>query len=426
MSIEFKKKQISNLNLYTSNSYLFTREDLEYIFQTQDDKNDTYSKIIVDTVYTIKPVQNKPKTFQSQANNNENILLKVKNHDTFALKQSSDLRIKYCFWKINSTDDKWVFDITKPKDAILELPSRIEELLKTKTPVQQKKAKEKKENKTVIKENVITNNNTKIWITYAWADNKDNDVDFIAQELTKMGLEVKLDKWNINAGNRLWEQISKFIQDKNQSDAWILYATENSLGSEPCKEEFAYALDRALDNRGENYPIIGLFPRTIEKQLIPAGIKTRLYVSLSDNDWKERIKSSVEGRSPEINRIDIKPYVVRKHLYKDFKILEFRPRSGSWYPFIVGIPLEEKEISGAQMILLPGAPNNPPSLSNGFILNYRSSGKVNSKMQGKWLMVSPTEEATPSKSFFLYLKSFPSKVIFGTLEEGQYIVSEYE
>jgi len=82
-----------------------------------------------------------------------------------------------------------------------------------------------------------------VWITYAWDDNKDRDVDFAAQELIGVGLEVKLDRWNLGAGKRLWEQIEHFIQDASLSDGWLLYATQASLGSEKCKEEFAYALD---------------------------------------------------------------------------------------------------------------------------------------------------------------------------------------
>ena len=39
-----------------------------------------------------------------------------------------------------------------------------------------------------------------IWITYAWNDNENNDVDFVAQELGKKGVIVKLDRWEIRAG----------------------------------------------------------------------------------------------------------------------------------------------------------------------------------------------------------------------------------
>jgi hypothetical protein len=46
-----------------------------------------------------------------------------------------------------------------------------------------------------------------VWITYSWDDNKSNDIEFIAQELESTGLLVKMDRWNIRAGKRLWEQI---------------------------------------------------------------------------------------------------------------------------------------------------------------------------------------------------------------------------
>lgn len=64
-----------------------------------------------------------------------------------------------------------------------------------------------------------------VWITYAWADNKHGDIDFVAQELQRAGLTVKLDRWNLFAGRRLWEQIEGFICKAEQSDAWLLAAT---------------------------------------------------------------------------------------------------------------------------------------------------------------------------------------------------------
>lgn len=104
-----------------------------------------------------------------------------------------------------------------------------------------------------------------LWLTYAWTDNKDHDVDFIAQELLRAGVSVKLDRWNITACQRLWDQIANFIIDPKESDAWAIYATQNSLASDPCREELAYALNRALTQRGDNFPIIALFPATLEK-----------------------------------------------------------------------------------------------------------------------------------------------------------------
>jgi hypothetical protein len=134
-----------------------------------------------------------------------------------------------------------------------------------------------------------------VWLTYAWGDNENRDVEFVAQELASVGVDVKLDRWNLQAGKRLWAQIEAFVQDPTRSDAWAMYATQRSLGSEACKEEFAYALDRALHTRGESFPIMGLFPGPVEDSLVPAGIRTRLYVSLTDPDWKSLNPSIMPG-----------------------------------------------------------------------------------------------------------------------------------
>jgi hypothetical protein len=153
----------------------------------------------------------------------------------------------------------------------------------------------------------------KVWITYAWADNSQGDVDFVAQELQQAGVEVKLDRWNLSAGHRLWSQIEEFICNENNSDAWLLIATDNSLSSEPCKEEFAYALDRALNARGQNFPVIGLFLGPTDQSLIPAGVRTRLCVSITDPDWKERIVAAAEGRDQHIKRQKIQPFCLHIH-----------------------------------------------------------------------------------------------------------------
>ena len=86
----------------------------------------------------------------------------------------------------------------------------------------------------------------KLWITYAWKDNEQSDVDFVVQQLKRAGMDVQIDRFALGAGRRLWEQIGAKITNPNESDAWAIYATENSLASEPCKEELAIALDRAL------------------------------------------------------------------------------------------------------------------------------------------------------------------------------------
>lgn len=257
-------------------------------------------------------------------------------------------------------------------------------------------------------------NMTTVWLTYAWDDNKNGDVDFIAQEIESVDLKVKLDRWNLQAGKRLWEQIDNFIQNPAECDGWILYATQNSLGSEPCKEEFAYALDRALKTRGQIFPVIGLFPSSVDEHLIPTAIKTRLYISTIDPDWKERIKSAVENRSPNVNRPIIEPYFLKIHESPHGYNIEVRPRAGTWSPFISAIPTNEKDK------LNPYIMHGPAGRVPTKFIHYSPISGL-SKDEVFWVM-GAQNEATPSQSYYIYCKTMPNELIFGVEEGIQYTV----
>jgi TIR domain len=252
-----------------------------------------------------------------------------------------------------------------------------------------------------------------IWLTYAWTDNTTNDVDYVAQELGAAGLTVKLDRWEIGAGRRLWDQSEKFIQDPSESDAWLIYATPNSLGSEACKEEYAYALDRALHTRGQEFPVVGVFPSSVDQNLIPAGIRTRLYVSLTDPDWKERIIAAAVGRTANIARPSVSPYFVKvyeKPLPGRNYAVEMRPRAGTWSPFIAAIPLAEKET--VKPSILRGPSGRPPG---GGVLHMTSRG---ASPGGHFWVESAQDESTPTQSYYFFCEALPSRLIFGVEGRG--------
>lgn len=243
-----------------------------------------------------------------------------------------------------------------------------------------------------------------IWITYAWADNSDKDVDFVAQELEAAGITVKLDRWNISAGKRLWEQLDNFIGNPAECDAWLIYATGNSLGSEPCKEEFAYALDRALSSRGQAFPVIALFPASVDQSLIPTGIRTRLYVSLRDVDWKERIVAATEGRQHLSTRTAVEPYHAHVHqLAHGGFAIEVRPRAGSWAPAILAVL--QAEIEHVRPSIMHGPAGRPP---NGGALYGTGTNQ-----QAEWHVMYASNEATPTMSYFLLCKAMPTQLAFG-------------
>jgi len=250
-----------------------------------------------------------------------------------------------------------------------------------------------------------------LWLTYAWADNQNQDIDFCAQELTRAGLTVKLDRWNIEAGRRLWQQIENFITNPNESDAWALYATQNSLGSEPCKEEFAYALDRALRTRGGNYPVIGLFPSSVDSDLIPAAIRTRLFVSITDRDWKERIVSAAENRRPNISGSQIDPFHVAVHRDEGKFIIELRPRAGTWAPFRIAVePAERHLIERIRF----GPKDHIPQLSMMITLG---EGLAENRTRYMWDF---NNEATPTQSYYVVCTQLPKYLGFGKVRSDEF------
>ncbi len=248
-----------------------------------------------------------------------------------------------------------------------------------------------------------------ILISYAWNDNAQSDVDFAAQELVRVGLKVKLNHWNIRAGKRLWEQIEHFIQEETESDAWLIYATQNSLSSEVCKEEFSYALDQVLKRRGNNFPIIAVFPGPVDASLIPAGNRTCLNVSLTDLEWKEQVKAVTELRSPSPARPQLEPFTIHIHqgnsVAGNHLAIEVRPREGTWSPFFAAVPLSEKDHVRPHIMHGPrGQVSRDGDLFN--------AGEAPSNNNAWWVMFAQNE-ATPTQSYYIHCNDLPSRLAFG-------------
>lgn len=163
-----------------------------------------------------------------------------------------------------------------------------------------------------------------LWITYAWIDNNDGDFDYIVQELKSLNLNCLYDKVALIPGKRIWEQIGEKILNP-ETDAWAYLVTKNSLNSEPCKEELAYALDKALNSKGNGFPIIGLV-HNVPFAEIPIALKTRLCIDLKDPNWKEQIIAGVNSQQPEINPKTQDPYKISFHKLNGNTAIELRTR----------------------------------------------------------------------------------------------------
>ncbi len=262
-----------------------------------------------------------------------------------------------------------------------------------------------------------------IWITYTWDDNTLGDVDYVAQELARVCLQVKNEHWNIRAGRRLWEQIEHFIQNENESDAWLIYATQKSLGSEVRRKELLYAIERALSTRGDDFPVIALFPGLVDNSLISAGIRTLVYISLTDLDWVARIKAAAERRSPSSARPQLEPFTVQ--IYRGDPAvghrlaIEVRPRAGTWSPFFAAVPLPEKDRVQPQIMF--GPRGRVPQSSE-----LADTGEAPSSNDAWWVMFA-RNEATPAQSYYIHCSELPSRLAFGVNGgQPQFIVSDLQ
>lgn len=246
----------------------------------------------------------------------------------------------------------------------------------------------------------------KIWLTYAWTDNQDQDVDYVIQELRKTGLEVGFDRAELLAGRRLWDQIDQHIS-RSDLDAWAIFVTKNSLESEPCQEELAYALDRSLRVKGASFPLIGIFPEALDRTIIPSAIATRLYVNLNDPNWAQSVVGGVQGANPDSEAVEVSPLAHKFHRFNDKVVLEVWPRAGVFAPFHVGIPQAEKDKFASIMTGTKGHVTGTgiAATNSGDTPEYHYAGLPNG--------------ITPSQPAHIFFNSLPSTLVLTGRLNGQ-------
>jgi hypothetical protein len=208
----------------------------------------------------------------------------------------------------------------------------------------------------------------------------------------------------------LWDQIADHIVDPKQTDAWALYVTQNSLNSEPCREEMNYALNRALAERGQ-FPVIGIFQTAIASDLIPPALKTRLYVSTTDEHWADKVAAATRGEVFREIQAPIEPYEVKQHITSSGIAIEIRPRAGVWNQPFIAVPKDE----ASPIALFCLGPNNRvPSgaMSISGIMTYERDGRRIYTVQG---------ECSPTNSGYLLCQKSPSEIMFGNVPGPKWI-----
>jgi len=256
-------------------------------------------------------------------------------------------------------------------------------------------------------------NDSKLWITYAWANNQNGDFDYLAQELEAAGIKTHYDKVALTTGRRLWDQIAEKINSP-ETKAWAYLVTAESLASAPCREELAYAIDRALREKGDEFPLIGIL-HGVPFSEVPPVLKVRLCVNLESPDWKEEIRSGLTGKPPERAKKEIPQYVWKMHISESPTqgTLEIRPRFGSVSPWVIAIPKD-----GPQPLRWGTGPAGSQHISS---VQYGvRTGEID--CEGDILNFFSSESAvTPSNSaYMVFDRIVPVSVRFGIFKDTGY------
>ena len=245
----------------------------------------------------------------------------------------------------------------------------------------------------------------KLWLTYAWADNDAGDVDHVINELRAEGLDVHFDRRRLVPGQRLWPTIDEVISGPLESDAWALFATPASLASEPCQEELAYALDRALRTKGAACPMLGIVPEPLDRGLIPSAIATRLYVHLNDPTWAKAVAAGARKQSVEPDLSATQPFVIDMHRKGSEYVVEVRPRAGRWYPCAALVPSAER---GKMKTAIAGPKGVIPSAG---VFSMDETAGSNDGIYRGIIFTSPAIDSRTS--LFVTFTQLPSEFAFG-------------
>lgn len=259
-----------------------------------------------------------------------------------------------------------------------------------------------------------------LWITYAWSDNQDKDVDYIASRINAAGINTLFDRRALVPGQSLWEQIGSSISDRSRVDAFAFVVTPNSLASQPCKEELAYAIQRVMDGREDGFPVIGLMHR-VKAEELPLSLKVRLCVSLSDPNWVEAVVAGSNKQATPHNPGNLLPYRVKIHHILSGHWIQITPRIEHASPVQILVDVEQQKngnmynVFWAPTSIIPGQDGSLSS--SNFKFNFLEGERALSDGTAAYLW-QMDNEATPSQSYCIPCKRSPPRIWFGNQQIG--------
>lgn len=249
----------------------------------------------------------------------------------------------------------------------------------------------------------------KLWLTYAWKDNEDKDIDFIIKKLDDADIEVKFDRRNLIPGQRLWQQIGGHITDPKECEAWGIVLTKNSINSEGCIEELSYALDRALTAQGSTFPIFALLHKVLPREL-PSALKIRLCIVLENNNWVDHVISAVNKTPPGfMPSEDLSQFIFQEHKIAEGYCLEIKPRFDRISPFGIAVDYNEKESGN----VTKGDFGPSGIIPDGHVAHYWIDSETTLTDGTHCWVWGAHNEINSTNSIFLFYKQKPRRIWFG-------------
>jgi hypothetical protein len=237
-----------------------------------------------------------------------------------------------------------------------------------------------------------------VWITFATENNVDGDIDYLAQEISRTGLRTRLHPLFPGEDDKIERLMPAFLTRPDQSDAWILYGSEELLKGDRL-QKISRVVQRAIEERGA-FPRIGLFTNAGEfTKAEPIALTDKVFVD--DPEWRSRLGRAlgIDLQNGAASDTGLPPYVAKLHptTGEPFRYtFEFRPKMERWDSVLFAILPEERAR------VAPEIQNQP--YEEGF------------SEDGEWYFLVGRTPATPRNSYVVAMKDLPTRLAFG--QEG--------
>jgi hypothetical protein len=231
-----------------------------------------------------------------------------------------------------------------------------------------------------------------VWITFATEDNVDGDIDYLAQEISRCGWKTRMHPIFPAEDEKIDRLMPAFLSKPEQSDAWILYASQRALGDGRA-DRIEGAMTQGLADRPD-FNSIGLVTDAQNRDL---GLSHT--IGVYDADWREKLGFALGCDLAHPSEGVLPPYVAHVNVLQGGEYrysFECRPKIGRWESFLFAVPPEDMKRVAPKIAFA--------DVEEGF------------SDDAEWYYQIARRFGTAAEGYSVLLRELPSRVAFG--QEG--------